>query len=71
MTDAAAAHAVDEAITSRHSIRAFLPTPVPRATIEAAIDAWRAWGERSRSARAVVPAPAAARSAPGTDNRGP
>jgi nitroreductase len=34
MTDAAA-RAVDEAITSRHSIRAFLPTPVPRATIEA------------------------------------
>ena len=27
--------AVDEAITSRHSIRAFLPTPVPRETIEA------------------------------------
>jgi nitroreductase len=26
--------AVDEAITSRRSIRAFLPTPVPRATIE-------------------------------------
>jgi nitroreductase len=27
--------AVDEAITSRHSIRAFLPTPIPRETIEA------------------------------------
>ena len=27
--------AVDEAITSRHSIRAFLPTPVPRESIEA------------------------------------
>jgi len=26
--------AVDAAITSRHSMRAFLPTPVPRATIE-------------------------------------
>ncbi|MBX3601044.1 MAG: nitroreductase [Rubrivivax sp.] len=26
--------AVDAAITSRHSVRAFLPTPVPRATIE-------------------------------------
>lgn len=26
--------AVDEAITSRHSLRAFLPTPVPRRTIE-------------------------------------
>ena len=26
---------VEEAITSRHSIRAFLPTPVPRETIEA------------------------------------
>jgi len=26
--------AVDEAITSRHSIRAFLPTPVPRETIQ-------------------------------------
>ena len=35
MTDAAATRAVDEAITSRHSIRAFLPTPVPRETIEA------------------------------------
>jgi len=35
MTPAAATLAVDEAITSRHSIRAFLPTPVPRATIEA------------------------------------
>ena len=34
MTDAATARAVDEAITSRHSIRAFLPTPVPRETIE-------------------------------------
>ena len=33
MTDAAT-RAVDEAITSRHSIRAFLPTPVPRETIE-------------------------------------
>jgi nitroreductase len=27
--------AVDAAITSRHSMRAFLPTPIPRATIEA------------------------------------
>ncbi|HSQ71763.1 MAG TPA: nitroreductase [Rubrivivax sp.] len=27
--------AVDEAITSRHSVRAFLPKPVPRETIEA------------------------------------
>ncbi|HEV7574824.1 MAG TPA: nitroreductase [Caldimonas sp.] len=35
MTDAAATRAVEAAITSRHSIRAFLPTPVPRATIEA------------------------------------
>ena len=35
MTDAATARAVEEAITSRHSIRAFLPTPVPRETIEA------------------------------------
>lgn len=26
--------AVDAAITSRHSVRAFLPTPVPRATVE-------------------------------------
>jgi nitroreductase len=26
--------AVDAAITSRHSVRAFLPTPVPRATLE-------------------------------------
>lgn len=30
----AAAEAVDAAITSRRSIRAYLPTPVPRATIE-------------------------------------
>jgi len=34
MSDAATTRAVDEAITSRHSIRAFLPTPVPRETIE-------------------------------------
>ena len=27
--------AVDAAITSRHSMRAFLPTPIPRATVEA------------------------------------
>ncbi len=33
MTDTAATHAVDEAITSRRSIRAFLPTPVPKETI--------------------------------------
>lgn len=32
--DVAAAEAVDAAITSRRSIRAYLPTPVPRATIE-------------------------------------
>jgi len=44
---------------------------IQAATIEAAIDAWRAWRERSRSVRAVAPTPAAARSAPGTDNRGP
>lgn len=30
----ATTRAVDEAITSRHSIRAYLPTPVPRETIE-------------------------------------
>lgn len=34
MTDTATTRAVDEAITSRRSIRAFLPTPVPRETIE-------------------------------------
>lgn len=34
MTDTATSRAVDEAITSRRSIRAFLPTPVPRETIE-------------------------------------
>ncbi len=33
MTDTAATHAVDEAITSRRSIRAFLPTPVPKETL--------------------------------------
>ena len=32
--DSLANRAVEAAITSRHSIRAFLPTPVPRATIE-------------------------------------
>jgi len=32
--DPAGAAAVDAAITSRRSVRAFLPTPVPRATIE-------------------------------------
>jgi nitroreductase len=32
--DASASRAVEAAITSRHSIRAFLPTPVARATIE-------------------------------------
>jgi len=31
----AAANAVDAAITSRRSVRAFLPTPVPRAAVEA------------------------------------
>ena len=35
MTDTATTRAVDEAITSRRSIRAYLPTPVPRQTIEA------------------------------------
>lgn len=30
--------AVDAAITSRHSVRAYLPTPVPRAEIEALLD---------------------------------
>ncbi|MFT3821713.1 MAG: nitroreductase [Rubrivivax sp.] len=30
--------AVDAAITSRHSVRAFLPTPVPRAEIEALLN---------------------------------
>ena len=46
--------AVDAAITSRKSIRAFLPTPVPRETIEdtvalqlntyrAALGCWRQW----------------------------
>ena len=35
MTDTATTRAVDEAITSRRSIRAYLPTPVPRETIEA------------------------------------
>ncbi|TXC65672.1 nitroreductase [Piscinibacter aquaticus] len=34
MTDTATTRAVDEAITSRRSIRAYLPTPVPRETIE-------------------------------------
>jgi nitroreductase len=33
-TTTAATQAVDDAITSRHSIRAFLPAPVPRQTIE-------------------------------------
>lgn len=34
MKDPDATRAVEEAITSRHATRAFLPTPVPRATIE-------------------------------------
>ena len=34
MTDASSTAAALAAITSRHSIRAYLPTPVPRATIE-------------------------------------
>jgi nitroreductase len=34
MTDTATTRAIDEAITSRRSIRAFLPAPVPRGTIE-------------------------------------
>jgi len=33
--DRSASRSAEDAITSRHSIRAFLPTPVPRATIEA------------------------------------
>ena len=33
------AAAVDHAITSRRSIRRFLPTPIPRATVEAILDA--------------------------------
>lgn len=32
------ARIVDAAITSRHSVRAFLPTPVPRATVEHLLD---------------------------------
>jgi nitroreductase len=34
MTPAETANAVDDAITSRKSVRAFLPTPVDRATVE-------------------------------------
>jgi nitroreductase len=34
MTDAERAAIVDAAITSRHWVRAFLPTPVPRETVE-------------------------------------
>ena len=30
--------AVDNAITSRRSVRAFLPTEIPRATIESLLD---------------------------------
>ncbi|PFW63211.1 nitrobenzoate reductase, partial [Bacillus sp. AFS075960] len=33
--DPDAIRAVDAALTSRRSVRAFLPTPVPRATLEA------------------------------------
>ncbi|NML34675.1 nitroreductase [Paraburkholderia antibiotica] len=36
---ASAAHVVDAALTTRRSIRAFLPTPVPRADIEAILEA--------------------------------
>lgn len=37
--DADAIRAVDAALTSRRSVRAFLPTPVPRATLEAILEA--------------------------------
>lgn len=37
--DADAIRAVDDALTSRRSIRAFLPTPVPHDTIEAILEA--------------------------------
>ena len=38
MTDSNTTRIVDEAIISRRSIRAFLPTPVPRADIEALLE---------------------------------
>ncbi|HWK43782.1 MAG TPA: nitroreductase [Stellaceae bacterium] len=38
MTDPTATHAVDQAIESRRSLRAFLPTPVPRETVERILD---------------------------------
>ncbi|MFN7903512.1 MAG: nitroreductase family protein, partial [bacterium] len=38
MADAAAQAAVDAAITSRRSIRAFLPRPVPQADVEHLLD---------------------------------
>lgn len=37
--DPDAIRAVDAALTSRRSVRAFLPTPVPRATLEAILEA--------------------------------
>ena len=68
MTDAAATRAVEEAITSRHSIRAFLPTPVPRETIEAILavaarapsgtntQPWHVYGPHRRRAEVAVDA---------------
>ncbi len=47
-----ATQAVDDAITSRHSIRAYLPTPVPRETIE---DILRVAARRKRSAGSTNP----------------
>ncbi|WP_212139394.1 nitroreductase family protein, partial [Burkholderia territorii] len=37
--DTDAIHAVDAALKSRRAIRAFLPTPVPRDTLEAILEA--------------------------------
>ena len=38
MTDSGAAAVVEAAIATRRSVRAFLPTPVPRALVERILD---------------------------------
>jgi nitroreductase len=70
---------VDHAITSRRSIRRFLPTPVPAATVEAILDAaarapsgtnmqpWRGYALAGAAKDALVDAVQAAFDTPGID----
>jgi nitroreductase len=71
--------AVDRAITSRRSVRRFLPTPVPAATVEAILDAaarapsgtnmqpWRGYALAGAAKDALVAAVQAAFDAPESD----